>query len=289
MRSLLLNVNSLKIANYFTDDFRQPRTARIFFQGLVLYTFVKILFLWKISAAMVQYHNLPSPGSLFGKILLLPTILAERNIDGFYAAALVILALAFVLKPYYIIRLLFAYITFNLYVINLPLSNGSGIVLFMLSIWCILMGRYPSITIKGYDDVQKMIFNLGLVLCQLQIVNVYLVSGLDKLLSRTWRSGEAFAYVRHLDYYYNPVLPNVLDGSTWNLILSWCTILFELLFVVFVWSKRTRLPILAIGVVFNLFIWIVLSIPDFALLMTLSFVIFLRDDDFKKLKKRIRL
>lgn len=288
MRSAPENTSVARLVNYFTEEFRQPRTAKIFFRALVLYTVIKILFVWSISAKMVHSHSLPNPGSVAGKILLLPTILADRNVHVFYVAALTLLVVAFVLKPYYLIRLLFFYVTFNLYVINLPLSNGSAIVLFMLSFWCILMGRYPAITFKGGGNVQKVVFNLGLVLCQLQIINVYLVSGLDKLLSRTWRSGEAFGYIRQLDYYYNPVLPSVVEGSGWNLILSWCTILFELLFVVLVWNKRTRLPILVAGVFFNLFIWIVLSIPDFALLMTISFIIFLRDDDFQKLEKLFR-
>jgi hypothetical protein len=173
-------------------------------------------------------------------------------------------------------------------VINLPIANGSDIVLFMLALWSILMGRFPTITIQGNTDFQRMIFNIGLVLCQLQIVNVYLVSGLDKLFSETWQSGDAIAYIRHLDFYYNPVLPEMFENNTMNFILSWCTILFELLFVVLVWTKRARLPILAIGVLFNLFIWIVLSIPDFALLMVVSFLIFLKDEDYQKLKKRVR-
>ena len=288
MRSALLNVDLEKIGNFFTEEFRQPRAAHIFFKGLVFYTFVKILFVWHISAAMVQNHTLPAPGSLPGKVLLMPTMLAGANVHAFYFAAIVLLVLAFLLKPYYVIRLLFFYITFNLYVINLPLANGSDIVLFMLSFWSILMGRYPSITIQGQTDFQKFIFNLGLVLCQLQIVNVYLVSGLDKLFNDTWRSGEAFAYISHLDFYYNPVLPKVFESSSWNFILSWCTILFELLFVALIWIKRARLPMLAIGVLFNLFIWIVLSIPDFALLMMISFLIFLKDEDYQKLKKRVR-
>ena len=150
------------------------------------------------------------------------------------------------------------------------------------------MGRFPSITIRGTTDFQKMIFNLGLVLCQLQIVNVYLVSGLDKLLSETWRSGDSFAYISHLDFYYNPLLPKMFENNPMNVILSWCTILFELLFVALVWTKRARLPILAIGVLFNLFIWIVLSIPDFALLMIISFLIFLKDEDYQQLKNRVR-
>ena len=288
MRLALLNVDPVMIGNYFTDEFRQPRATHIFFKGLVLYTLVKIVLAWQISAAMVANHNLPAPGSWAGKILLLPTMLAGINVHAFYFAAMTLLVLAFLLKPYYVTRLLFFYLTFNLYVINLPIANGSDIVLFMLSFWSILMGRFPSITIQRKTDYQKMIFNLGLVLCQLQIVNVYLVSGLDKLFSETWRSGESLAYITHLDFYYNPVLPEMFENDSINFILSWCTILFELLFVALVWTKRARLPILAIGVLFNLFVWIVLSIPDFALLMIISFLIFLKDEDYDKLKKRIR-
>src|SRR5688572_769989 len=164
MRSALLNVDPVKIGNYLTDEFRQPRAAHIFFRGLVLYTLVKILLTWQISAVMVENHNLPAPGSLAGKILLLPTMLAGTNVHTFYFAAMALLALSFFLKPYYVIRLLFFYLTFNLYVINLPIANGSDIVLFMLSFWSILMGRFPSITIQRKTDFQKMIFNLGLVL-----------------------------------------------------------------------------------------------------------------------------
>ena len=288
MRSPLQNVNVATIGNYFTEEFRQPRSALIFFKGLVLYTFVKILFIWNVSATFLQYHRISKPGSLLGKILLLPSFLAEMNVHVFYFATLVFVIVAFFVKPYYVIRFLFFYLTFNLYVINLPIANGSDIVLFMLSFWCILMGGSPSRSQNVKTDVQKVTFNLGLVLCQLQIINIYLISGLDKLFSKLWRSGDAFAFITHLDFYFNPILPGIFSSDPWNFVFSWATILFELLFVVLAWNKRTRLPIIVAGIFFNLFIWIVLSIPDFALLMMISFLIFLKDEDYQRLMNRFR-
>ena len=141
---------------------------------------------------------------------------------------------------------------------------------------------------EGNTDAQIVVFNLGLILCQLQVVNTYLISGLDKLFSDTWRSGEAFAYITHLDFFYNPILPSGFEGPVWNLIFSWSTILFELLFVVLVWNRHTRLVILALGIFFNLYIWIVLSVPDFAILMIVSFLIFLKDEDYEAVIKKFR-
>lgn len=282
MKSLQANIE--RISDYFTQDFRQPLTTDIFFRALVLYTFVKILFIWNVSATILQHHTMSFPRSVLGKALLLPAIFADAYLNAFYFGAVSFLVLAFFLRQNYIVRCLFFYLTFNLYVINLPLANGSDIVLFMLSLWCIPMGRYGPIKINDKWHLQKVLYNLALTLCQIQIVNTYLISGLDKLLSETWRSGEAFTYIRHLEFFYNPVLPQGLENSAWNFILSWCTILFELSFVVLVWNKHTRIATIIVGVIFNLFIWIVLSIPDFALLMIISFLIFLKDEDFKVLK-----
>ena len=66
------------------------------------------------------------------------------------------------------------------------------------------------------------------------------------------------------------------------------TILFELAFVVLVWFKKTRIPILIIGIFFHLFIWIVMSLPDFATTMIISYILFLKDTDYHRLPARVR-
>ncbi len=258
---------------------------RIFFSGP--WSFIHLLRSFLSGKSVPQFSNIipcHSHDRYWERSLLLPAIFANAYLNAFYFGAVSFLVLAFFLRQNYIVRFLFFYLTFNLYVINLPLANGSDIVLFMLSLWCIPMGRYGPIKINDKWHLQKVLYNLALMLCQIQIVNTYLISGLDKLLSETWRSGEAFTYIRHLEFFYNPVLPQGLENSAWNFILSWCTILFELSFVVLVWNRHTRIATIIVGVIFNLFIWIVLSIPDFALLMIISFLIFLKDEDFQVLK-----
>lgn len=239
---------------------------------------------WPISRMVISHHSLSLPKSFLGKVFMVPSFLAEQHLDIFYGTVICFLLVILFIKSHYVTNLIFFWVTFNLYVINLSISNGSDVVLFMLSLWCIPMARRPRFKSEQWGVIQKAIHNLSLIFCQLQIVFIYVVSGWDKLLSETWRSGVAFAYIRHLEALYNPVLPDFLDSNFWNIAFSWSTILFELLFVVLVWSNKTRLPMLLAGTIFHLFIWVVLSLPDFALIMILSYLIFLKDSDYDRIK-----
>jgi hypothetical protein len=62
---------------------------------------------------------------------------------------------------------------------------------------------------------------------------------------------------------------------------------FELLFVL-VWFRPLRVPILITGVLFHLGIWIVMSLPDFALVMMVSYLVFLTDKDYTFLKMKVK-
>jgi hypothetical protein len=45
---------------------------------------------------------------------------------------------------------------------------------------------------------------------------------------------------------------------------------------------------LAAGVFFHLFIWVVMSLPDFAGIMIISYIIFLKDSDYLRFRSWIR-
>ena len=271
-----------------TDEFHQPKATRLFFKALVVYTLLKVLMVWNVGSTVIPHHNIHLPKSLPGKVFLSLAYLADHNVTIFFIVATLFLALALWMKPSYLLNLIFFWLTFNLYVVILPISNGSDVVLFMLSLWCIPMARSPLSNNDRMLTIQTVIYNLGLLFCQLQVVNIYLLSGLDKLMSESWRSGEAFAYVRNLELLYNPLLPDFFANTFWDFIFSWSTILFELSFVALVWTRRMRLPMLLIGTLFHLFIWTVLSLPDFGLIMILSFLIFLKDEDYERVRTKIR-
>jgi hypothetical protein len=72
-----------------------------------------------------------------------------------------------------------------------------------------------------------------------------------------------------------------------NSILAWATILFELLFAVLVWFKRTRLLILITGILFHFIIAIMLNLTDFSMVMSIAYLVFLKDTDYIYLKNEL--
>ncbi|HYI77563.1 MAG TPA: HTTM domain-containing protein [Chryseolinea sp.] len=280
--------NVLTIVDYWVRDFNNPATVRLFFRALLLLTFVKIVILWPFSHNVMIHHNITLPASWIGKLVFAPSFLANVNVDIFYGVSLVFLIIAFLLRPNYLTTGLFFWLTFNLYIVNLPFANGADLVLFMLAFWCIPLASTPTFKSETLTIVQKALYNSGITFLQLQIVFIYLVSGWDKLNSETWRSGEAIDYITHLSNLFNPAFVGMIDDPSVQLILSWITIIFELSFVILIWFDKTRIPVLAIGVLFHLFIWIVMTLPDFATVMIISYIIFLKDSDYQRLPPRLR-
>jgi hypothetical protein len=274
----------IALSQYLSRDFNNPRTTLVFFKTLVVFAFIKIVMLWSLSHKVLAHHNITLPRSWVGKILFAPSFLANHNVDIFFGVALIFLAIAFLMSPNYVTTSLFFWLAFNVYIVYIPFANGADLVLFMLALWCIPMATKPKFKSETGTILQKTFYNSAIVLCQLQVIFIYLVSGWDKLFSPTWQTGLAFDYVAHLNTMYNPLFADVFDHPVLHLMLSWTTILFELVFVFLVWFEKTRLPMLLIGVLFHLFIWIVLSLPDFASTMMLSYIIFLKDADYYQVR-----
>jgi hypothetical protein len=236
---------------------------------------------------VLAHHNITLPQSLPGKILMAPSFLANDHAIVFIVTAALSLLVLMVLRSNYISHIIFFWICFNLYTVNLPFTDGADVVFFVLALWNTPISLRPSFPGPVGKLIQHTIFNSFRFLCQLQVVLIYFISGFDKIKSAAWRSGEAFDYVRHIDALYNPVFPDILQNRFWDVTFSWMTMGFELLFVL-VWFRPLRVPILITGVLFHLGIWIVMSLPDFALVMMVSYLVFLTDKDYTFLKMKVK-
>jgi hypothetical protein len=278
-----LNNFQLQFFEKFLDQKQNVFAVSVFCKALVVFVIVKIGMIWTVSSSIVALHKF-IPSSLFVvRILFSPAQWASEHLTLFYSFSLVFLVVILFIRWNYINGLVFFLLVINLYRINLPITNGSDYVLFMLAFWAMLMSRWPILKNENGNAPLILLFNISVVLCQLQIVFIYLISGWDKVTSRIWRSGDAIDYITHLDFFFSQPFgfPN---NHFINLSLSWITIAFELAFVSLVWFNRTRKVVLVLGVLFHLIIWFMLSLPDFALIMIISYLIFLKDEDYKSVQ-----
>ncbi len=261
-----------------TGSRKQPFVSKIFFKAIVCYALVKLILIWNVSEVMLQHHNISLPRSPLGKIVLSPAFLANSHPYLFQSVAGALLLAIVITGPNYIANVTFCWLILNLTVVNLPLGNGSDLILLMLSVWCIPWDYRDIFKSSKATTVQITLFNTGRLLCQWQIIFVYMSSGFDKLLSETWRSGRAFQFIRHFESLYNPTFPRIFQSPCWDIIFAWLTIIFELAFGILVWTRFAGKKVLIMGLVFHVLIWWMLSLPDFAMIMILSLLIFLEDD-----------
>jgi hypothetical protein len=289
-RMRYLNKLQGNLTNYFTRARREEGSIIFFIKSLIVVCILKVLILWSVSSTLFAFYKPATPPSILTRILFFPSLVAQQHVEWLLIALIVFLIALLFLRPSYSTNLLFFWIVLNVFKIKHPVTNGSDYVLLVMPLYVIPMslGNFKN---PYFEVLNISVFNLFRLLAQIQIALIYLISAWDKLLSDVWRSGQAFSYIGHLETIINPVFSGVVNNKSVAFFLSWATIIFELAFVILIWQKRTRVFILCIGVVFHLIIWPMLSLPDFALTMIATYILFLKESDYEiigRLKLRPR-
>jgi ABC-type cobalt transport system substrate-binding protein len=272
-----LNSLTEQFASYFVEERRQERSTTFFLKAIMIFTLLRLLHLWSLASVIFYEETIQIPDSVLIKAIFLPAFVAPYNINLFLGLSVLFILIAIFLKPNYIVNGLFFWLVLNLLKLKFPLSNGSDYVLVLFALYAI-----PLAGTKWKHPAAVGSFNTARLLIQWQIVLIYLISGLDKLRSETWRTGQAFQYISQIEFMFNPFFSGLFESPTVQIASSWLTIIFELSFVIFVYMKRTRLAILCVGLMFHLIIWLMLSLPDFASVMIIGYLIFLTDADYKR-------
>lgn len=262
------------------------KAVAVFCRVMLVFALVKILFIWHASLTLVLYYKFTTPGSLIGKIIFLPSMVANDHLNLVYIFFVVTLIVLLILPWNYISGILFFWITLNLYRLNIPLMNGSDNVQLAMAGCMVLMTMRPRARQSIQSDVQAISFNTVIIIAQLIVVCIYFISGWDKLLTESWRTGEAFVMIAEREQRAGVWGSGIWDSSFVRAFFSWITIVFELAFVSLIWFRKFRLPLLVIGVMFHFVIAFTLTLYDFSLVMIASYFIFLTDEDYGKFYKR---
>jgi hypothetical protein len=245
-----------------------------------MFAMIKCLTLWSVADTILTVKT-NIKGSFVVKFFLLPVLAADYYPNFFFATTMIVLITLLFVRPNYLTNFLLFWMVLALFRLIFPVTNGSDYVLLILALISIPLSFHRFKNPK-LEVVSVSTYNLFRLIAQIQVVLIYLISAWDKLQSEVWRSGVALQYIANLETEFNPLFKDLITEKT-TLLMAWTTILFELLFVFFVWKKRTRLFILCVGTIFHVVIWAMLNLPDFALIMILSYLLFLKDSDLKRL------
>lgn len=279
-----------RLGGHLTSGCHQPLAMKIFVKALTVLVLLKTVMLRGVIADIVAYHHPDLPQSGLGRLLLAPTMFAFNHPDVFIGLTVLSCLVILIAPASYFLNAWLFVIELNIYVLLIPVADGSDLVLLtmtFISFPLVSVGSGKS-NFNRATVVRTALFNLARIFGMIQILLIYFVSGTDKLLSKTWQTGNAFEYIQNLSRIYNSSLFPVVHSPFWNIALSWITILYELIFCVMILAGRCRLVAIMAGMLFHLMIWFALSLPDFALVMMVSLLVFLKDEDYQYARKKIR-
>lgn len=261
-----------------------PLSSEIFSRALTLFVLLKLWWQWPVRLLVHDFHEPWVARGSVSKPLLLPAHWASLYPNAFTIAASALLLVHLAARRNFLTAWVFSWLAFNVFVINRPTGDGGDLVAFMLSVWAMFL--IPPRSSSGiWQLVQTTIYNLARTGCMLQFVFLYAASGVDKLHSRVWITGAAFANMREAGGIVNPFFPQMFSTPFWDLLFTWTAIALELLFGVLIWFRSWQPAMIMLAVMFHLGIWWMLNLPDFGMVMIVALLIFIRDDQYLKFFK----
>jgi hypothetical protein len=251
----------------------------MFCKALYLFILLKIVFSWEALESISVF----SPFNFYSWLsclLYAPLSLVKVNLYLFLLTFLGILLVSIFIRINYISAILIFWFSISLSRLLLPVFNGSDLVLSLFLFIAIFLPDAPKIKILVDASLQNNISRWAVMLIRVELALIYFLSGYDKLMSEAWQSGAAVYSIINLNFYYNSLFSLQLSESQF-LVISWITVLFELVFPLGVWFEKTRPYFLIAGIIFHLTIIIFLGLIDFGVLMIISYLIFLPFKDRK--------
>ena len=117
---------------------------------------------------------------------------------------------------------------------------------------------------------------------QLQLALLYFVTFLLKIKGAAWLQGTALFYVYHLDELKRFPLPAWFFRPIVVKLGSWSALVLEFSLGVLIWVKEFRYYILAMGLLFHLWLEYSLNIPLFQWDVLSAYVLFVEPNDFER-------
>lgn len=122
-------------------------------------------------------------------------------------------------------------------------------------------------------------------LVKFQICVVYFFSGLWKIDGELWKNGTALYYVLNTEDFDVYRISSILNG--FPLLykgLTYFTVFFEIAFPIFIWFNRFKLPLMVLGVLLHIGIFILMRIDSFSVTMLLCYVVLLSNQELADIK-----
>lgn len=213
---------------------------------------------------------------------------------GMFFGFLFMLGILQRLSAFILFFLLFIFKTRNLYILDGADNVISVILPFFLFIETYSFSdKYEKLQQKFYakkSNTSGLISTYFTYAVMIQISIIYFFAGLHKLQGETWREGTALYYILNSEDFSPTKFNSFFTSSILIVKLStWFTIIFQILFPVFIFFTKTRFVTVLIGVVLHMGIFFLMKIDNFSLIMISCYAIFFTDHQYNLLTHILKI
>lgn len=132
-------------------------------------------------------------------------------------------------------------------------------------------------------DLTTALHNMALLGIKIQICLLYVIAGLFKLQDADWLNGSAIYHITQIPEYSNSLLQ--LMPSSVCVALTYATIIYQLTFPITIFIKPFKKYVFAFGVLQHLVIALAIGLFSFGIIMMLCYILFLKYDTERTVKK----
>jgi predicted DCC family thiol-disulfide oxidoreductase YuxK len=187
----------------------------------------------------------------------------------------------------------FAYLTtLNLNNSVRPLMDGGNNLVEIVLFFLIFLDTRKSIQKENpppFAQLSNLLSNISFMSIKVQICAVYLTAGLCKAIGEMWQNGTALFYILQNENFSHPLVKEfALEYPEFTILPTYFTIIFQLLFSIFVWNRKTYWYILFFGLFLHLQIAFFMGLFLFGTAMCIMYIAFLPNDSSIRLLSTIK-
>ena len=266
--------------DYHSNAFGRVNTIKLFKASILFFLFCYTLQLLPVAQMFFGPGNYMVPYYKSNNIFLKPLNLLEGTLYSsyylFFLYGLLGSILSYFFLPFKRISLIVCYVMMNIYHKTAPLQNGGFSLLTIMVFMLLFINEEAEKTKNPYlRTAQFSIANIGFIAMRIQVVILYMVASYYKLQGESWMNGTAFYYVLYNDLYSHPMFAATLINQTIFIkLVTWFTLLFQLLFPLLIWIRKTKKIMLVLGIILHFMIAWVMGIVDFGIIMILMYILF---------------
>jgi hypothetical protein len=163
-------------------------------------------------------------------------------------------------------------------------NTGGDLLLNILLFYLIFISDGKNYRNIELDKIKNVFDNFFSLLCKIQLVIVYFISSIYKVLSPEWLDGTALQRILFVNEYSLPFIINSINNFGLLLYFStWIILAYQILFPIVLIKNNKTNYLLIIGVTLHLAIALVMGLFNFSLIMIISYVLFIPTKHLKKI------